>query len=316
MPDQLKITKPKKTANQLISGLKHDKGIAFDLITENDAEQFLMTRNNYFRLMSYKKNYSKDSNGQYINLDFAYLIELSKLDMYIRNHIIKCCIDIEHCLKVKLLNDIEANSAENGYEIVEYFLLENRNHYVLSDISRKSTSHYSGDMIKHYFNYQYTDGKLSFDCPVWAFLEMISFGTLVNFYAFYYSKYGSAPINHKILNSVKSLRNACAHNNCILHDFNTNNNTSPLSEISKYIALNPNIGANSRRKKLTNQFILEFSSLLYVLSKILSPQLLALRQNELKEFSNDRLVKNISYFNKNLVVKSSLEFLKKAIDFF
>ena len=49
------------------------------------------------------------STGLYISLDFAYLKELSTLDMYLREIILKMTIDIEHFLKVKMLNDLQKN---------------------------------------------------------------------------------------------------------------------------------------------------------------------------------------------------------------
>lgn len=65
-----------------------------------EAETYLHERNNYLRTTSYRKNYDKhmtgDNAGKYIQLDFAHLVELSRLDMYLRTHLLQMCIDIEH----------------------------------------------------------------------------------------------------------------------------------------------------------------------------------------------------------------------------
>lgn len=71
-----------------------------------------MKHNNYyFKLKSYGKNYDKylttAKKGQYINLDFSYLQELSILDMYLRKSIISMALDIEHTLKTQLLYDLK-----------------------------------------------------------------------------------------------------------------------------------------------------------------------------------------------------------------
>ena len=95
-------------------------------MSETEAAEYLSKRNNYMRTASYRKNYAKHETGaqvgKYINLDFAYLAELSNIDFYLREHLLKMCIDIEHALKVALLAEIEQNPQEDGYKIVCDFL--------------------------------------------------------------------------------------------------------------------------------------------------------------------------------------------------
>ena len=107
------------TTDQLITHMK-SKGITFNIISESDAKVFLQENNYYMKLASYRENYSKYSvgkkAGQYINLDFAYLKELSTFDMHLRYLIIQMCLDLEHALKVSLLTHVEKNPKEDGYE--------------------------------------------------------------------------------------------------------------------------------------------------------------------------------------------------------
>ena len=71
-----------KTSDELISHMKI-KGIKFDIVKE-EAKIFLQNNNYYMKLASYRANYDKrKSNGEYINLDFAYLRELSTIDMHL-----------------------------------------------------------------------------------------------------------------------------------------------------------------------------------------------------------------------------------------
>ena len=120
--------KPKLSAKELVEKMK-SKGITFNIINEEDAENYLNIHSNYYRLASYRKVYYKyiggEKEGQYMNLEFAYLTELSTIDMHFRYLVIKMCLDIEHSLKVKLLSDISANYDEDGYEIVKDFLCNN-----------------------------------------------------------------------------------------------------------------------------------------------------------------------------------------------
>ncbi|KDE64792.1 hypothetical protein FUSO4_07410, partial [Fusobacterium necrophorum DJ-1] len=106
--------KSKQSSSQLIEHMK-EKGIKFNIVNEVEAQQFLENNNYYFKLAAYRNNYEKNSEGKYLNLDFAYLKELSIIDMELRYLILQMALDIEHFIKVKILNDIEKNDLEDGY---------------------------------------------------------------------------------------------------------------------------------------------------------------------------------------------------------
>jgi hypothetical protein len=83
--------KNKLTIDEQIKDLK-EKGVAFNIMNEDDAKKFLRYNNYYFKLKSYASNYPiNPKNGKYVNLEFAYLVELSKIDMYLR----KIILDIQ-----------------------------------------------------------------------------------------------------------------------------------------------------------------------------------------------------------------------------
>lgn len=61
------------------------KGVVFNIMNEDVAKKFLRYNNYYFKLKSYASNYPVNpKTGKYVNLEFAYLVELSKIDMYFR----------------------------------------------------------------------------------------------------------------------------------------------------------------------------------------------------------------------------------------
>lgn len=80
----IKELKPKLTSEEQIKHLK-EKGIKFSICTEEEAKDYLDYNNNYFKVSSFRKNYSKIPYGEnadkYINLEFEYLKDLAIIDM-------------------------------------------------------------------------------------------------------------------------------------------------------------------------------------------------------------------------------------------
>lgn len=64
------------------------KGIEFKIIDDNGALLYLKEKNNFFRMKSYCKNFEYHTKNQnYIDLDFAYLIDLATIDMHLRRFV-------------------------------------------------------------------------------------------------------------------------------------------------------------------------------------------------------------------------------------
>lgn len=323
-----RILKPKKSAHELVEMLRDEKGVRFDLMSETDAENYLSAKNNYLRTASYRKNYDKhqtgENEGKYINLDFAYLTELSALDMYFRSYILPMCIDIEHAMKVKVVSAIESNPAEDGYSICDEFLTEFP--YIRDSIEEKADSIFTGELIDKYFNlcYVYNSSSSSVasvrtriqscDCPVWVLVEIIGFNSLIKFIQFYNRKYPkSITIDSNILNPVRSLRNACAHNNCLLNNMRPCS-TQPPETISSFVKAIPTVAKEERKKKLTCRPLFEFACLMYLYKEVVTDSVRERRMKELKKFSDERLFQNSDYFKSNQIISTSLAFVKKVID--
>lgn len=322
-----KITKPKQTAHQLIIKMKNEKGIRFKYTSESDAENYLSNINNYLRTSAYRKNYQKYTkgvnNGKYIGLDFAYLQELSTLDMHFRFITSKMCLDIEHDLKVKMLKDIENDLSTDGYDIVESFL--NQNKYIIGKLEANSSSPFTSDLIHKYFTierkYNSTRQKKENkiikynDCPAWVLLEILTFGDFIKFYEFYYSSRNFPKLSTSVINLVKSLRNGVAHNNCILADLSHGTSKAP-SEISQEVAKIHSINSNQRKKKLSCRPMLEFTCLLYIYRLVVSDKVKYHRIKELKELFFKRMLEKKGFFRNNELIKSNYEFACKIISAF
>ena len=195
--------KKKLTIDEQIANLK-EKGVTFNIMNEDEAKKFLRYNNYYFKLKSYASNYPVNpKNNKYVNLDFAYLVELSRIDMYFRKIILGMCLDVEHVLKTRMLYDISRNEKEDGYNIVrKYFFAYDA---TKTEIRQKANSYnFTSNLAdKHAVDAEY---------PVWNLVELLSFGKFVELYTLYYQEYNS-PNYSAYLQSIKFLRNAAAHSN-------------------------------------------------------------------------------------------------------
>lgn len=315
--------KPKMTSKALVDKLRDEKGVSFKYETEDNAEKYLAQINNYLRTASYRKNYQKylngPSKGKYIDLDFAYLQELSTVDMHLRNLVTKMCIDIEHDLKVLLLEELENDSGEDGYTIVDNFLINNP--YIVGKIEAASASPFTGNLINKYFTIQRvhkpqkgkSENKITaFDCPAWVLMELLSFGDFIHFYEYYYGLKGSMPVDISMINLVKSLRNGCAHNNCIIADLNPGSSIAPAA-IYRIIKKMPDINKNQRQKKLSCRAVLEFVSMLCVYNMVVSEKVKKHRINELKQLFDVGIREKKGFFQKNQLITSTFDFVYKVI---
>ena len=211
------------------------KGITFDNITEAETEQYLVENNNYFKLRAFRKNFLKSTkSGKYVNLDFSYLIDLACIDNRLRRIMLEMAIGIEHFSKVHLLSVLQQNNID-PYDVVEDYMnqLEESNFEQLQhDLWKNSGSLYCGNLYAKYID---DENKR---CPVWAFLEMISFGQYLYFYKYCADLLQNTEITERLylMYTVKSLRNACAHNNCIINDINSTHNKSINADLSRECA--------------------------------------------------------------------------------
>lgn len=287
------------------------KGIKFNIFDEEKALHFLEFNTYFFKLKSYAKNYEKylrgENCGKYVNLEFAYLIELSTLDLHLRKFIIKLCLDIEHHLKLKLVRDCCNNKHEDGYTIVKDFL--NENPKIKSDFEFKATSY---NTITHDLLRKFKD-----NLAIWNIVEVLTFGDFKKLYTKYYTKYPSDDSLIHFIWSVNFLRNAAAHNNCLLNSLK-----SPYSRVARnksitsIISTNPTIGYDERIKKMSNPIISDFIITLYVFREAIKSEAIKEKTiTELRDFFDNRMLRNKEYFKNNPWIKSNYSFVKKNIDY-
>lgn len=319
--------KPVLTSAQLIQKMKDEKGISFCIVSEKQAEKYLFNVNNFLRTASYRKNYQKYqkgyNTGKYIDLDFAYLKELSTIDMHFRMEVIHLCIDIEHDLKVKILQEVEKSNID-GYSVVREFLAKNEG--IVKKIAANCSSPFTCNLIQKYFTIEeeiepIRNKKVNIiskydDCPIWVFLELITFGDLIFFYPFFCQEIGIKPIfSNSLLHLVKNLRNGCAHNNCILANLSASTSKAP-QEISRIVSNIEGISKSQMQKKLTCRPVLEFVTLLFVYDKLVSEKVRQKGFEKLYQLFTSRMLHNKEYFKDNDLIKSTYDFSAKILSFF
>lgn len=299
------------------------KNIKFNYISENDAEKYLRENNNYYNVTSYKHNFERYFiNGEFvdkfIDLDFAYLKDLSIIDMRLRFLLFKMIIDIEHYLKIKILNMIELIDEENGYRIVNMYL--EKDFYderfpkkLHKNIFKKVGSEY---YLKIFSKYDLDMDKKLENIPIWEFLEFITFGELVNFYDFFTNEYNLTDEKKDvyILRDIVKLRNAVAHNSCILSELNKRDCLYPASYKIIQFLKDCNIGKETRNNKLYNSRIRQITYTLYMFNSIVTS--VGIKENVRKDINKlfyNRIILHKEYYNNNELLKSIYSYFDKII---
>lgn len=338
--------KPKLSYSDQIQHLKR-KGILFNEMPESEALHYLQYNSYLFKLSAYRKNYQKDiTNTRYLHLEFATLVDIAVIDMYLRSLMLKMSLNIEHYAKVKLLERITKKDDEDGYSIVSDYLnglTTSERTYIDLELARNAKSPYCRQAYAKYKGHY----------PLWVFIEIISFGSFISFYKYCadrllncdtatYKKiqiecrkdqtpvYRSAKAyqqrqlikedktmisNFYLLLSIKRLRNAAAHNNCIISDLRDKSPMIYHRADTRMVKRLKSSGLSEPTiiNKLSNERIMEIISCLYAHKQIVSsPGVDKHLSTELHEFST-RLFKHHDYMENNLM-RSTFEVIILIID--
>ena len=102
--------------------------------------------------------------------------------------------------------------------------------------------------------------------PVWAFVEIITLGGFVDFYGFCAKRFADRDMmdNYYNLLTCKKIRNASAHNNCILNDLKarTSTNVTNASITAKLMTIQ-GMNMNFRKNRMSNAKIQQIVILFY-----------------------------------------------------
>uniref|UniRef100_UPI00263169E7 Abi family protein n=1 Tax=uncultured Anaerovibrio sp. TaxID=361586 RepID=UPI00263169E7 len=278
------------------------QNIGFNIVKEPEALEYLAKHTYYFRLKHYAENYEKIKKSgvgtRYIDLEFAYLKELSLIDLYYRRVMFNLVQDVEHYAKIQLLNALAKNKKENGYSIVTEYMEKHK--YLDRELSRHQSKYAKGLIEKYNGNF-----------AVWNIIEVQTFSQFIDLYDLYFEKYQQKHVETKYLNVVKALRNSIAHNNCLMFSLRP---SAACSDTEDAVRIAMGLGLEEGDSRAMNHvtFIKELNITLYVYWHIVSSTEEKHFQLELlNDLVNKRFNRHMHFFDNNKVVLPVLKYAQK-----
>ena len=218
--------KPMLNPEEQVALLKA-KGVSFERCGEEQAADALARRGTFVHLAScrrlFQKHASGDDRGKYVRLDFADLLALDALDDELRKAFLAVSQDVERLAKTSMVTRASRLDDEDGYGIVADFMRAQQRRYrsyIERDLSSRMSAGIVGDVYTGRIIGHYRDAM-----PVWAFLEVVTFGTALAFCLFCSERWDDAVMReeHYILKGVKAVRNCCSHGSCIVNGMDGSN---------------------------------------------------------------------------------------------
>lgn len=314
--------------------IKHlqKRGITFDKINTEDAKKFLIYSNYFYKLYSYRKNFNtmidpNDSNSRiYIGLDFCMLVELSKFDRELRYAILELSLDVEHGLKRKLISDITRNPKEQNAEIIKAYLINCISNKAASiDLKWKNLNETLYDILnENYFNENLIEHKKCDNVvcykrwKIWEFVEVIDFGNLINIYCLYSNTYSLKNVSKYILLAAKTLRNASAHNSCLIDDLSRKFSSDIRhidNDVIKYAKAIGNFDSKQIDSHKNKTFVYAILCLLYLFDKSCSKRSKNRQYQKLYNLFHveNPIFNNVKYKSSSSILYSTFKFLDVII---
>ena len=122
--------------------------------------------------------------------------------------------------------------------------------------------------------------------PIWVLLEIISFGDLIKLYRVYfdlYHKQRTSPFDYRLLEHIRNIRNAAAHNNCLIAHINRK--VEENNRLANILTTYPEITKSRRKKYLRKQFTQDFTALILAYAVVVQSD--GMRTSAKKEASSE-----------------------------
>lgn len=165
------------------------------------------------------------------------------------------------------------------------FLIKNPNIKKQIDKKASSVSFIKNLTLKYQENF-----------ALWNLIEILSFGDFLKFYQFYFKQYPNK--QHQQLYSLAYcahiLRNAAAHNNCILNTIKIpyNENFSPNKYLQTQLAKIPNLSTLVRQKLSSSPLLHDIIALMMLFNELCVSE-------EMKKTKKQEILRLLKIFKKN-----------------
>ena len=113
---------------------------------------------------------------------------------------------------------------------------------------------------------------------------------------------------------VRELRNACAHNNCIINDLRAYTSQYPANYRVLNAVAQIGVSKKVRDNKLSNTRIKQLITLLYLNKNIVTSEGVLKYQTKILQELKNRIEHHIDYYNTNQLIQTNFNFLNKVID--
>ena len=173
MPE-LKIHQPSTTIDEQIANLRN-KGL---IIEDEEKAKLFLNDVSYFRLIKAYSLGLKVINGQYYeSIRFDDIVELYLFNANLRQSVLTQIEKVEINFRCRLSNYFCDKYGVLGYEDTNNFFNPKFHDELLDDISKETSRNAKSPFVRNFCE-NYVDGKI----PLYALVELFSFGTLSKFY--------------------------------------------------------------------------------------------------------------------------------------
>lgn len=272
--------------DQQIRELK-EAGVIFEKCSEVEARKYMVDKCSAYKVSAYMQLFDifteGENEGKYIDLDFYQLKYLAEVDQRLREILLAMSLDIEHFCKTRLITKCVIAEIDDYTIMTDYMNSQDdwQRTYIEREVARSKKDSTNNHIFERYG-----------EClPLSAFVEVVPFGTIIGLvkYCGIQSDNKEMVADYFVLRSVQSLRNACAHNSCILLDLSPRTGGTKVAppEINKALSA---IGISKRLRHRWLQTVptARIASLLYLYFKMVPEGSTKTRRCiDLKQFLED-----------------------------